>query len=64
MLVLSRKVGEKIQIGENVTVTLVEISGGRVKLGFDCPLSVPVHRQEVYERVLEEKAREYSLASC
>ena len=47
MLVLSRKVGEQIVIAENVTVTVLEIRGGRVRLGIQAPADVPVHRREV-----------------
>jgi len=54
MLVLTRKPGEVIQIGENIRVTLVEVDGGNVKIGIDAPRSVAVHREEIYRRILEE----------
>ena len=57
MLVLSRKLGEKIAIGENITVTIVEVGSGRVRLGIDAPKEVPVHRQEVHEAILAGKPR-------
>jgi carbon storage regulator len=50
MLVLSRKVGERIQLGENITVTLVKISGNIVRLGIDAPRDMTVVRQELTER--------------
>lgn len=53
MLVLSRKKGEQIVIGENITVTVLEISHDRVKLGFHGPAEVPIHRQEVVDRMAE-----------
>ncbi|HVU89601.1 MAG TPA: carbon storage regulator CsrA [Pirellulales bacterium] len=57
MLVLSRKVGERIVIGPNVTITVVAVHGERVKLGFEAPGSVPIHRHEIYQRIqLEEEA--------
>ena len=57
MLVLSRKVGEQTTIGPNVVITVVEIQVDRVRLGFDAPGSVAVHREEIHRRieVLEEE---------
>ena len=51
MLVLSRKKNESIIIGENIVVTVVEVRGDKVRLGFDAPKEVSVHRQEVYEAI-------------
>ncbi len=51
MLVLSRKRGEGIVIGDGVTVTVLEVHGGRVKLGFNAPAEVPIHREEVLQRI-------------
>lgn len=50
MLVLSRKIGERIVIGENVTVMVLEVNGQRVRLGVVAPDDVPVHRAEVFQR--------------
>lgn len=47
MLVLSRKQGQTIHIGDQITVTIVELNRGRVRLGISAPASVPVHREEV-----------------
>lgn len=47
MLLLSRKRGEKVAIGSGVTVTVLEVRGGRVKLGFHAPADVPIHRKEI-----------------
>ena len=63
MLVLSRKRGEAIVIGNGVTVTILEVQGGRVKLGFDGPAEVPIHREEVYQR-LEGWQPALELAEC
>jgi carbon storage regulator len=49
MLVLTRKTDESIKIGENVTITIVDVSGGKVRIGVDAPKSVRVIRSEVYE---------------
>jgi carbon storage regulator len=50
MLVLSRKLGEKIQISENITITVLEIDRGKIRLGIDAPRSVTVLRQELANR--------------
>lgn len=55
MLVLSRKVGEKVHIGNDITVTVIDLQGDRVRLGCDCPIEVPVHREEVYRRIRLER---------
>lgn len=55
MLVLSRARGEQINIGETITVTVLEVRGNKVKLGFQGPAEVPIHRQEVYDRVSAEE---------
>ena len=49
MLVLSRKRDERIVIGDNIVITVVEVRGDKVRLGIDAPAEVPVHRQEVVE---------------
>ena len=51
MLVLSRKRGEKTVIGNEITVTVLEVHGDRVKLGFTGPAEVPIHREEIYRAV-------------
>jgi carbon storage regulator len=55
MLVLSRKPGESIVIGSNVTVTIVDIRGERVRLAFDAPREVAIHREEIYRRIQAEE---------
>ncbi len=51
MLVLSRKRGEMITIGNGVTVKILAVQGDKVKIGIEAPADVPVHRQEIYERI-------------
>jgi carbon storage regulator len=58
MLVLSRKKNECIIINDNVTVTVIEIRGDKVRLGIQAPKDVTVHRREVYEAILESQARD------
>ena len=55
MLVLTRKVGEQIFIGEDIRVTVVGIRGEKVRLGFTAPDEVPIHREEVYRRIRQFK---------
>jgi len=51
MLVLSRKKDEKIVIGDNITLMVIEIRGDKVRLGIEAPRDTPVHRQEVYDAI-------------
>lgn len=51
MLVLNRKAGERIWIGQNIELTVLGIQGGRVKLGFSGPPEVPIHRDELMQRI-------------
>jgi carbon storage regulator len=54
MLILTRKSGEQIAIGDHIVITVLETKGNQVKLGIDAPRDVTVHRQEVYEKVCKE----------
>ncbi|HLP16658.1 MAG TPA: carbon storage regulator CsrA [Bacteroidota bacterium] len=62
MLILTRKAGETIRIGDSITVTVVQLNDGQIKLGIDAPKSISVHRGEVYDRIKAEN-REASKAS-
>lgn len=55
MLVLSRKKDEKIIIGDNITLMVIEIRGDKVRLGIDAPKDVSVHREEVYDAIRRER---------
>ena len=59
MLVLSRKRGECVVIGKNIEVTVLEVHGDRVKLGFSSPADVSIHREEVYQRIHREQAAQH-----
>lgn len=58
MLILSRKMGESIRVGDDVTVTVLGVARGQVKIGIEAPRELTVHREEVYLRIKEDKARE------
>ena len=60
MLILSRKTGESIHVGDSVTVTVLGVARGQVKLGIAAPKDLTVHREEVYLRIQEEKSRGHS----
>ena len=50
MLVLTRKVGESIRIADNIEVVVIEIRQGKARLGFRCPVEIPIVRKEIYDR--------------
>jgi carbon storage regulator len=54
MLVITRKSGERICLGDDVTVTVLEIAGSTVRLGIDAPAEIPVYRHEIWAAVKEE----------
>ena len=51
MLILTRRTDEALKIGDNITITVLEIRGNQVRLGVDAPRDVAVHRQEIYDRI-------------
>lgn len=54
MLILSRKIDEKIKIGDNITITLIDVHGDQVKIGVEAPKNVKVFRQEVFDAIQNE----------
>jgi len=62
MLVLTRKLGENIRIGDTVKITVLEVRSGQVTLGIEAPPEVKVHREEIYARIQEENRRAMGVA--
>jgi len=55
MLILTRRVGETLMIGDNVSVTVLGVKGNQVRIGIDAPKDVAVHREEIYDRIKREQ---------
>jgi carbon storage regulator len=64
MLILTRRVGEAVVIGEEVTVTVLGVKGNQVRIGVNAPKSVSVHRDEIFERIKTEREDSTQLAAA
>ena len=62
MLILTRRVGESLMIGDEVTVTVLGVKGNQVRIGVNAPKHVSVHREEIYERIQQEAEANGSVA--
>lgn len=64
MLILQRKCGERVVIGQNIEVTVLKLHGNHVKLGISGPPGVPIHRQEVHQRIVRGAIAERETEKC
>ncbi|MFQ3216434.1 MAG: carbon storage regulator [Paraperlucidibaca sp.] len=62
MLILTRRVGETLMVGDEVTVTVLGVKGNQVRIGVNAPKDVAVHREEIYQRIQQEKPIDDSVA--
>lgn len=58
MLILTRRVGETLMVGDDVSITVLGIKGSQVRVGVNAPKSISVHREEIYQRIQQEKEAE------
>jgi carbon storage regulator len=57
MLILPRRVGESLMIGDDVTITVLGVKGNQVRIGVNAPKSIAVHREEIYKKIQQEKVQ-------
>lgn len=62
MLILTRRVGETLMIGDEVSVTVLGVKGNQVRIGVNAPKDIAVHREEIYQRILHERSAQSSLS--
>jgi len=60
MLILTRRIGETVMVGDDVTITVLGVKGNQVRVGINAPKSIAVHREEIYERIQRERAASHA----
>jgi len=60
MLILTRKTNETLMVGDEVTVTVLGVKGNQVRIGINAPRTISVHREEVYERIKDDKQKDHN----
>lgn len=60
MLILTRRVGETLIIGDDVKITVLDVKGNQIRIGIDAPKSLSVHREEIYQRIQTDKSKDPS----
>lgn len=63
MLILTRRLGETLTIGDDISITVLDVRGAQVRLGIDAPPEIPVHREEIYQKIQREKAESAQAAA-
>jgi len=58
MLILTRRIGETLMVGDDVAITVLGVKGNQIRLGVDAPKNVSVHREEIYQRIQRERGEE------
>ncbi len=62
MLMLTRSIGQKVRIGNDISITILDVQGMQVRLGIDAPKYIEVYREEIYRRISSERARQKTIA--